>query len=127
MVRAFRVGRPQQRLGKAHEGLALCTVERELLEEGIDERPRPLVGSRHLHPTRGTPLGAFESALDRGKRLQQRLNRIGLRAHRGRANRFPQRVHPIPVTRPAHSRSRTDARHVVALAPEMEHSKLCLC
>ena len=69
LIGALRIRRAQQCLGQAHERLALRAVERELLEHGVDERTRTLIGTRHLHPALRAHLPGLEH---RTRRLERR-------------------------------------------------------
>ena len=101
LIGALRVGRPQQCLCQAHEGLALCAVERELLEHAVEERPGAPVGARGLHPVRGAGTGALERRALLGEVRDDFPGGVRLGAQCRRAHSRPQRLEPLPlVSRP---------------------------
>jgi hypothetical protein len=97
LVGAPGVGRAQQRLGQAHERLALGAVERELLEHLVDQRPGALVRTGRLDPAGGPGAGADQRRLRDRKVSEQLLGCVRLRAQRRRAQLRTQRREVSPV------------------------------
>ena len=91
LVGALGVGRAQQRLGEAHERLALGAVEGELLEHLLHQGPGALIGARLLHPARRARLRAAQQRLARRQLCADLVRGLRLGAQRGRPQALAQR------------------------------------
>ncbi len=104
LVGSTGVRRSQQSFRKTHEGAALGTLQRKLLQHRVDERPGACFRPRGLNPTPGTSLRCAQPAPGSRKLVQQLADALRLRYSCGPANVLSQTLQPVGSQRLRRSR-----------------------